>query len=559
MKTKHFQLGVAFLMSGIASATTITDGVKMGTTNTVPVNSNSIAAGTGNSADNISLALGFSNMASYNSVAIGDGNTASNGSISSGGWNMIGLDTLHSMAVGQGNFHGSNEATVLLGGYNTVSWQWASMAMGNSNVINTPPGKSGTSNMLIGELNLIDQTASSAPSTITGTVLIGSQNQSSSTSAFAFGKGNIAQTDTVTVGTYGQTVSGASLIVGKGTSDSARSNGLVVLRNGEVQIAGSLVVGGSPILTQGSTNSFLQSQGYFTQSGLAAALVNTAPPLTSSAWTNAFVPRGAVSDQGVLAVGTGSSASNNGAIAIGKIAHATGDSSAAIGFGALAGGAYSTAIGMDSWTNPLASEAMALSGGFASGSWSLAATYGMTHGDWSFATQLAYANGQSSIALSGSDWMHGGNNIANGVNSTAIGGVGNLAGGFSSFASGYWTKAPSAYSVVLGSMNAAPSGSATGWVETDVLFQLGNGWSAQRGVEPSFSVRSNAINTLKNGQTTLTNKAWKANSAVTPTASNSNGEALVVEGNTRLQGNTQLMGKVTIAEPQGDISMGDYQ
>lgn len=558
MKTKHFQLGVAFLMSGIASATTITDGVKMGTTNTVPVNSNSIAAGTDNSADNISLALGFSNAADNYGFAMGDGNIAFNGSISSGGWNTILADSVHSMALGEGNFHGYTSATMLFGGYNTMVMQYGSAAIGISNSASAPFGKSGASNILIGELNEIDQAVSSAPSVIEGTVLIGIENKSSSTAAFAFGKGNIAQTDTVTVGTYGQTVSGASLIVGKGTSDSARSNGLVVLRNGEVQIAGSLVVGGSPILTQGSTNSFLQSQGYFTQSGLAAALANTAPPLTSSAWTNAFVLRGFVSGGGVLAVGAGSNASNSGAIAIGNASLASGVYSSAIG-GAVAGGSYSTAIGDDSWTSSLATSAVALGGGSAMGTYSLAAMYGETRGDLSFATQLGYAEGRGSIALSGTDWIYGGGNIASGENSTTIGGVGNVAGGFGSFASGYWTKAPSAFSVVLGSMNAAPSGSATGWVETDVLFQLGNGWAARSAAEPSSSLRSNAINTLKNGQTTLTNKAWKANPNVTPTASNSNGEALVVEGNTRLQGNTQLMGKVTIAEPQGDISMGDYQ
>ena len=67
---------------------------------------------------------------------------------------------------------------------------------------------------------------------------------------------------------------------------------------------------------------------------------------------------------------------------------------------------------------------------------------------------------------------------------------------------------------------------------------------------------SNAITTLKNGQTTLTNKAWKANPSAPladpdPTT-DSGGNALVVEGH------TVLKGKVVIEQVQGDISMGIY-
>lgn len=91
-------------------------------------------------------------------------------------------------------------------------------------------------------------------------------------------------------------------------------------------------------------------------------------------------------------------------------------------------------------------------------------------------------------------------------------------------------------------------GSATAWVETDPLLLVGNG--------SSTALASNAITTLKNGQTTLTNKEWKANSAdplADPAATtDSGGEALVVDGHTRLRG------KVIIEQAQGDISMGIY-
>jgi hypothetical protein len=85
---------------------------------------------------------------------------------------------------------------------------------------------------------------------------------------------------------------------------------------------------------------------------------------------------------------------------------------------------------------------------------------------------------------------------------------------------------------------------------------LGNGYAPRNWTEPDASTRSNAITTLKNGQTTLTNKHWKAH-ASTPLADPaagiaSGGEALVVEGHTRLKG------KVIIEQAQGDISMGIY-
>jgi hypothetical protein len=63
----------------------------------------------------------------------------------------------------------------------------------------------------------------------------------------------------------------------------------------------------------------------------------------------------------------------------------------------------------------------------------------------------------------------------------------------------------------------------------------------------------------------LTNKAWSLNNSIAASLENSNGQALVVEGhsvlkgNTTIQGDTLINGRVTIAVPQGDISMGIYQ
>jgi hypothetical protein len=92
------------------------------------------------------------------------------------------------------------------------------------------------------------------------------------------------------------------------------------------------------------------------------------------------------------------------------------------------------------------------------------------------------------------------------------------------------------------------------------LFELGNGAPDEYDAMSMSGYFSNAITTLKNGQTTLTNKAWlNRDSGTSATAdpssatTDSGGEALVVEGHTRLKG------KVIIEQPQGDISMGIYQ
>ncbi|MGJ8632393.1 MAG: hypothetical protein ACSHX7_00595 [Luteolibacter sp.] len=132
-------------------------------------------------------------------------------------------------------------------------------------------------------------------------------------------------------------------------------------------------------------------------------------------------------------------------------------------------------------------------------------------------------------------------------------GNGATATGTNSAAIGNGALAITTGSVALGSNTDTASWSSTGnWVETDPIFLLGNGESNV----------SNAITTLKNGQTTLTNKAWKSATDIAPatalddpasTTTDSGGEALVVEGHTRLKG------KVIIEQAQGDISMGIYQ
>jgi hypothetical protein len=256
----------------------------------------------------------------------------------------------------------------------------------------------------------------------------------------------------------------------------------------------------------------------------------------------------------------GSKALTEGAdsLAIGPGSHAEGGNSFAIGTFATALKAGGVALG--TLSNSIGLESAAICGGTAQGNFSFASSYGITSGQLSTAMAGGYALAESSLAIGGYDttyWTI--QNIAYGDNSIALGGVSNSAYGFASFSAGNWSKADTAYSIALGSMNTGGGSSATDWIENDPLLELGNGFAPRGSGDPSSAIRSNAITTLKNGQTTLTNKAWKSRpTTVSATAdpsaatTDSEGEALVVDGHTRLRG------KVVIEQPQGDISMGIY-
>ena len=227
--------------------------------------------------------------------------------------------------------------------------------------------------------------------------------------------------------------------------------------------------------------------------------------------------------------GTGADVALGGFIALGTDAYA-GDSSVAIGDNAYAN-FHSIAIGRDT-----------------------------------------IAGGMNNVVIGGAATVltAPGANEGYGSNSVAIGGYRNRAFGEYSYAMGYQATAngngayahgyvvdAAAFAVALGSFNLGHYGMLTpvsnnDWIENSPLFELGNG-------RPDYTEASNAITTLKNGQTTLTNKAWKnRGSSVSPTAdpssasTDSEGQALIVEGHTLLKG------EVILEAPQGDISMGIY-
>ena len=522
----------------------------------------------------------YSNTSSYNTAigftslwhnTTGTGNTASgHDSLSSNtegcSNSATGAGSLRSNTTGWFNTASgtSSSSSNTTGSHNTTSG-YNSLFNNTTGHYNTAFGSvagysttTGSSNIFLGYAAGKFQEDGTTALTSNNSIYIGANSQ---------GKNN-SDNNSIVIGTGAKGLGANTTVIGTsntiktklyGTTEvsalsaPAGSSPLVVLNNGEVQIAGSLVVSGSPVLSQGTTNSFLQSQGYFTQSGLAAALVTAAPPVSSVAWTNAFIPRGNVAQGagqtsgGLFALGYNSKANGANAIALGVNADSSGASSTAVGPLSTASGSTSFAFGFYCTASGEDSTASG-NNATASGQGSTASgVYSIASGSRSIASgQLAKSTGFYAIAS-------GQGAIANGYNSVASG-ASSITNGECSISGGFNTVTNSYGETALGLFNTSSAGNLYSQQPLDKLFSVGNG--------SSETSRTNAISVLKNGQTTLTNKEWKAN--VAPTSSNSNGEALVVEGNTRLQGdtqvlgNTQLMGKVTIAQPQGDISMGIY-
>jgi len=411
----------------------------------------------------------------------------------SGVFQVIPASAIESYEANSGAYGSSNTiegggATFIFGSDNSAVNQYSGLIAGGGNRVWAPLSGPGDSNVLLGSGNTINPVPAQAGLDVLGSILIGVDNSTSQTQSWAVGLGNIGQTNTVTLGTYNATVPNAALIVGTGTSDTSRSNGLVVLRDGTVQIpSGALQVGGESLPTTTSVTSQISS--YLNENGYLKNFSDPAAP-----WYGA-------SYGALMAMGDSAFASGDGAVAIGYSTYAR-SNSVAIGDGNWADGDHSSAIG-------------------------------------------------------------GRGNAANGFCSYALGAASYVSSN-QSLAWGYYAGTMYDYSIALGSKNLGSNMDllVEGWQEDAVLFELGNGtpggmWSDY---DSNRLGLSNAITTLKNGQTTLTNKAWlnreqsvSATADPSPDDTDSSGEALVVEGHTRLKG------KVIIEQPQGDISMGIYE
>ncbi|WP_269540164.1 hypothetical protein [Cerasicoccus fimbriatus] len=163
--------------------------------------------------------------------------------------------------------------------------------------------------------------------------------------------------------------------------------------------------------------------------------------------------------------------------------------------------------------------------------------------------------GSATTAMGRYSTVWGDGTFAFADNSTAFGEY-TLAYGNASVVWGLMTHANSKGSTVFGGYNSGietESDSSSVWYDLDSLLEIGYGTSE--------ADRGNAITVLKNGLTTLNNKFWDSESPLTVPQDTdlvldgdqtSAGGALVVEGH------AQFQGRVVLAQPQGDISMGAF-
>jgi hypothetical protein len=256
---------------------------------------------------------------------------------------------------------------------------------------------------------------------------------------------------------------------------------------------------------------------------------------------------------------------------------ATGDYSLALGYNGISDGKHAFTWGLGNFASGQSSTAWG-SGNSASGYHTTAWGYG---NNVSGGESTAWGYGNNVSGWESTAWGYG-NTVSN-WESTAWGdynnvdggaatawGYGNIVSGDFATAWGGMNTAPSMAVTVMGMSNlggAASSNSKWNWIEVDPLLEVANG---------GWSGNANALTTLKNGQTTLTNKHWKTavdaggdvtsdivatstqvpdengSDIVDPNEYYSHGNALVVEGHTVMKGN------VTLSKAQGDISMGAF-
>jgi hypothetical protein len=207
-----------------------------------------------------------------------------------------------------------------------------------------------------------------------------------------------------------------------------------------------------------------------------------------------------------IAFGMGAQALNSGAMSMGPSSTAAGFQSVALGSGATANGSYSTAVGYRSQANGYKSIAIG-----AHYSYTIFSKPTWPPSKPRTITRVNSAEGDYSISFGNGNYSEDGGlamgtyNNAYDQGAVAIG-VSNSAHRKYSFAAGYNNDAEGYYSMAFGenltsqSMNSIAIGTyneilgdTADWVETDPLFQIGNGTSS--------SARHDAFKVYKNGET----------------------------------------------------------
>ena len=510
-----------------------------------------------------SAAMGFKTKASGDiSFAIGSSTTASGGFSTAMGSQTIASGG-NSTAMG-GSTTASGEVSTAMGNSTTAS-AINSTAMGYNTIA------SGESATAMGGTSTASATNSTAMGSQTiasgeGATAMGGKSTASGKFSTAMGNSTTAQSLAETaIGTYNTTYTPTSatlynsadrlFVIGNGTSSSALSDALVMLKNGNTTIGGSLALNGNGTstsytfpTTRGTANYVLTTDGVGGTSW-AAASGGSGVDLT----TNQSVggKKTFTSNDGFLATGTSGSgtASSLGAgprmmwypksaafrvgealgtewddaniglfsVAMGLATKASGHFSTAMGYSTIASADYSTAMGNSTIASAKFSTAMG-STTRASGEYSTAMGNGTTAsnvsstamGDGSiasqpFSTAMGYgttasglassAMGVSTTASSQAATAMGNSTTASASNSTAMGNS-TTASGVASTAMGYYTTAKSLAETAIGTYNTnySPTNGFQ-YNATERLFVIGNGTSS--------SALSDALVMLKNGNTTF--------------------------------------------------------
>jgi len=492
----------SILTEGLADARYLTSSLIVATPTTDSYGSDNSYALLGSSAIGVrALAIGKNASSDGDtSIAIGFGATAIGGSAIALGENSYALEST-SVAIGSWAY-AKGQASYAFGyaassdGYGSIAFEQFAYSPGYWSGAGGPATTAqGMSQFVVGQNNIPQGTGTSwvatddlfivgnGPATINAALVRGTSSnafavkKNGETSVFG-AKLNFGLVSGVTPGAAGST--GASLLYADGTSGTVTFGAVkdASTWNWQENTGGTaktqMSLNGSNVLT------------LYNSMGAAAIVLDPAnPPILNGitqATANGLYASSAIYSGSAVTYGTttyyevsvgGGSATGGDAIAIGKKSQATGQA-AAIGENATASGENSTAVGSNATATGIYSTANATSA-TASGNYSVASAVG------------ALASGEYATAA--------------GAQSTAA--------GFAQFVVGQYND-----------ITTNPS-SATAWVTTDDLFQIGNGTDATH--------TSNAFTVKKNGDTTI-------NGTLTV-------PKLVVQH----------------IDPQGDLAMGDFQ
>ncbi len=300
---------------------------------------------------------------------------------------------------------------------------------------------------------------------------VGQNNTASGTYSVAFGGSNTSSGSYSNVFGQGNTVSG-DFAVSFGQGNQVGGSGSLALGNDNSASAQGSFAGGS---SSEATAIYTFAYGSNNTASAAAAVAfgsgNESTGINSMTFGSNNVASGANS----LAFGNGNVATDYASIAFGTDTDATSGSAVAFGAQTLASAYASTAFG---------------------GSTTASGDYSVAFGSSTTASgQASLVSGSNNLSSGAYSASFGNSNISSGNFSVTFGNNTEASGQFST-AFGQNTFAAAKNSFALGRNNIG-GGNPTSWIESEPLFEIGNG--DPNGGGQDIPVLSNALTVLKNG------------------------------------------------------------